>query len=85
MKRYNKKLFITMVIVLGLNCLISAYSQDITETIAWCFLLLSAFRDKSNDKEIDELREWGDYWYKMATGKTKEADEALWKEVRDAD
>jgi hypothetical protein len=26
---------------------------------------------RSYDKEIDELRKWEDYWYKIATGKER--------------
>lgn len=73
MKRYDKTLFIVMVISVCINCLTSAYSQDLKELIAWCLLLFAAFLLRSNDKEIDELQEWEDYWHKIATGKMKEA------------
>lgn len=76
MKRYDRKLFIVTVISVCINCLTSAYSQDLTELLAWCLLLFATFRNNSNDKEIDELRERETYWYKVATGKMEEAEDA---------
>jgi hypothetical protein len=73
MKRYDKKLFITTVVMVCINCLMSAYHLDLTEFLAWCLLLLAVFLDKWSDKEIDKLRERETYWYKVATRKVKEA------------
>lgn len=70
MKRCDKIQFVVMSFCIGINCLISACSQDLTETVAWCLVLLSHFRMRSDDEYIDRLHE-------IVAGKIEE--------VRDAD
>jgi hypothetical protein len=78
MKLYSKPLFITTVVVVGMNILIQAYLQDFGEVVAWSLLMLAEFRVKNLEKSLDDSREQEDYWFRVATRKMK-------REVCDAD
>jgi hypothetical protein len=69
MKLYSKPLFITTVVVIGMNILIQAYLQDFGEVVAWGLLMLAEFRVKNLEKSLDDSTEREDYWYRIATGK----------------
>jgi hypothetical protein len=69
MKLYSKPLFITTVVVIGMNVLIQAYLRDFGEVVAWSLLMLAEFRVKNLEKSLDDSTEREDRWYRIATGK----------------
>jgi hypothetical protein len=69
MKLYSKPLFITTVVVVGMNILIQAYLQDFGEVVAWSLIMFAEFRVKRLEQMLDDSREQEDYWFRAATGK----------------
>jgi hypothetical protein len=78
MKLYSKPLFITTVVVIGMNILIHACLRNFGEVVAFSLLMFAEFRIRCLEKLLDDSREQEDYWFRVATRKMK-------REVGDAD